>query len=103
MQYCYEIFRSDAAEIERRFAVILLIDVSDESVLDWLPEFLSDPTEHIPIWAAKILEQLTYGDMVVYREDDARRCLELIANHPDPRVAAFAEEIRPRLYPSDSP
>jgi len=104
MEYCYNIFRSDAPEIVRRFAVILLIDVSDESVLDWLPELLAEPGEHIPVWGAKILEQLTYRRLVIYREEDATRCLELIETHANPIVAGMAEEIRPRLQEStDTP
>ena len=97
MEYCYKIFSSDAPEIVRRFAVILLIDVSDESVLGWLPEFLADPGGHIPVWGAKILEQLARSEMVIDREDDAKHCLDLIANHANPIVAGMAAEIRSRL------
>ena len=60
MERCYQIYKSESDSITRRYAVILLVDAADYSVLHWVSEFLNDPDDNFAIAGTWILDRLLF-------------------------------------------
>ncbi len=64
MEYCYEIYKSDADIETKRLAIELLKVAADERALKWVKEFLNDPDRGIQLWGFSILDQLLWSNLV---------------------------------------
>jgi hypothetical protein len=92
---CLEIARSDTDVESRQLAVELLRVVADARGIQWAGEFLNDVDEGVQIWAAGIVDQLLWSDLV--DSEDCRDILEAMAQHKNGAVQERAVFIRSYL------
>jgi hypothetical protein len=88
MKHCYHIYKTSHDIEERRNAVALLKYTSDRQVLEYLPEFLADPDEHVQRSVIEIIDQMLFWRAIDY--EDIIPILEAAANHPDEELRRFA-------------
>jgi hypothetical protein len=88
MKHCYQIYKTSHDLEDRRNAVALLKYTSDRQVLEYLPEFLADPDEHIQRSIIEIIDQMLFWRAITY--EDIIPILELAANHPNEEVQRLA-------------
>jgi HEAT repeat protein len=100
MQYCYEIYRSDADVDTRRSAVELLRVVADRRALPWVQEFLNDPDPGIQSWGAGVLDQMLFAHLVW--PEDCADLLQKITEHPNEQVRKTATFIQEYLQQSEA-
>ena len=100
MLCCYEIY-CDNDDIEvRRSAIELLRVVADGRVLPWIPEFFTDPDEGIQMWAAGIVDQLLWSNLV--DADDCVDILKAMAEHQNHLVRERHDFIQSFLASRDA-
>lgn len=95
MDRCFEIYKSDVEQKSRRYALILLADAADYSVLPWVSEFLGDRDEDINVIATWMLDRLLMGKFQDPPEEFAN-LLKLAETHPSQRVREQLEDLRVR-------
>jgi len=88
MKHCYKIYKTSPNLEKKRSAVWLLKYSSDRKVLEYIPEFLADPDEHIQRTVVEILDQMLFWDAINYK--DIIPILEAAANHPNEEVRKLA-------------
>lgn len=88
MKHCYHIYKTSHDLEKRRSAVWFLKYTSDRQVLEYIPEFLADPDEHIQRTVIEILDQMMFWDEIDY--EDMISVLESAVNHPHEEVRKFA-------------
>ncbi|AFY91665.1 HEAT repeat domain-containing protein [Chamaesiphon minutus] len=88
MKHCYHIYKTSHDIEERRNGVSLLKYTSDRKVLEYIPEFLADPDEHIQRSVIEILDQMLFWRAIDY--EDIIPILESAANHPNKEVRRLA-------------
>ncbi|WP_298863987.1 HEAT repeat domain-containing protein [uncultured Gimesia sp.] len=79
MERCYEIYQTDDDPEARCTAIELLRVVADRRVLPWIKGFLEDSDKGVQSWAAGIVDQLLWSDLV--DPEDCAELLQLMANH----------------------
>jgi hypothetical protein len=87
MNYCYELYREDTDPQRRRSAVELLPAISDERVLQWVPEFLNDSDPDVQTWGAGIIDQLMFSNFI--SKDGATEILSVMERHSNPGVRRY--------------
>jgi HEAT repeat protein len=92
MERCRDLSRTDPDADRRRSAVELLRVVADRRALPWVREYLDDGDAGVQLWAAGIVDQLVWSDLV-----EPEECADLIAamsSHPNEGVRRMAEWIQ---------
>jgi HEAT repeat protein len=89
MKHCYEIFKCSKSLDARRSAVELLRVVGDRKVLEWIPEFLSDPDKNIQSWGIGVIDQLLFWELVF--DEDVKSILESALNHDNSYIREQAK------------
>ena len=84
MNYALKVYRESQDLDSKRLAVNLLKAISDESILDSVPEFLGHEDEGIQNWGAAIVDQLAFSGMV--DEKDCSEVLSIMERHSNPQV-----------------
>lgn len=79
MKHCYEIYKNTNDIEVKRSAVELLRVVSDRRVLEWIPEFLSDPDEGVQNSGIGVVDQLLFWQIL--HDEDVRPILESAMNY----------------------
>lgn len=92
MQYCYDIYHSDAPIEHRRLAVELLRVVADERAINWIDEFLNDDDAGIQSWGVGVLDQLLWSELV--EPEDVEYLLAKAEKHTNVGVRERIEFIR---------
>lgn len=92
MQYCYEIYQSNADIETKRFAIELLRVMADRRVLPWIEDFLNDADEGIQNWGIGVIDQMAFKDLV--SESEVQTLLNKSARHPNPNVRRMTQLIR---------
>jgi hypothetical protein len=92
MEHCHEIVRTSQDADRRRAAVELLRVVADERVLPWIQGYLGDADAGVQQWAAGIVDQLLWSDLV--EPEECADLLEAMSRHPNPGVQRTAEWVR---------
>ena len=88
MEHCMRLYRNEGDVQTRRWAVMLLSEIGDESALEWMDELLADPDEGVSMWASKLLETLVMGDAI--EPEVAEEWVKRLAVHPNPKVRRTA-------------
>jgi hypothetical protein len=85
---CYEIYKSNADQETRQYAVILLKDAADGTVLPWVAELLNDPEEDINVISIWFLDKLLfdYRYAAQWSRDEFAQLLGRAEAHPSQRV-----------------
>ena len=92
MQYCYDLYKSSAANMDtRRTAIELLRVVADYRVLPWIHEFLEDDDPSIQGWGVGVLDQLLFSNLVHADDSRVEALLRQISEHPSDYVRQTAE------------
>ncbi|MBK1835722.1 hypothetical protein [Roseibacillus ishigakijimensis] len=95
VDYALEIYR-DTPDLElKRSVVNLLKAISDETILEVVPEFLAHEDEGIQNWGAAIVDQLAFSGMI--DEDDCSAALSIMESHSNPQVRWHREEVLKEL------
>lgn len=94
MIHCKNIFDNakNYSVRKRRAAIQLLGEISDERVLNWIDEFISDDDLEIQLWGALIVPKL-----ILHQQIDGNQTAEFVNKfsvHPNPKVKERAVEIR---------
>lgn len=92
MERCHELFCYRGEQEVRRSAIELLRVVADRRVLPRVREYLADQDAVVQCWAAGIVDQLLWSELVEVEE-----CEDLLTemeDHQNPRVVETAEWIR---------
>ena len=80
MQQCHEIYMHHSDVETRRAAVELMRVVADRRALPWIATYLGDDDPQIQYWAAGIVDQLLFSNLVEAEECDS--LLRAMAEHP---------------------
>ena len=80
MARCHEIYTDSPNLDERRAAIELLRVVADGRALRWVSMYLNDPDDQIQCWAAAIVDQLLWSNLVEVEECET--LLRMMAEHP---------------------
>ena len=92
MKRCDEIFRTSKDLDQRRTAIELLRVVADKRVLPWIQEYLDDSDAGIQQWAAGIVDQLLWSELIA--PEDCSVLLSEMETHHNTAVQKTAEWIR---------
>ncbi len=97
---CLEVYESDPSPARRAFAIDLLCDVGDESILPLINSFLVDPHEDIQCAGIAVLDALVWRECVRYEE--VQDYLQLADQSGVEYVRMIAARIRDRLREGSS-
>lgn len=98
MEYCYQIYRTEADLNIRRRACELLRVIADRRALPWAEQLLSDEDPEIQGWGGAMVDQLIYCKLV--DPDECADLLELMGTHPNKAVREFHDFIQQYLQES---
>ena len=90
MDYTLKIYRNSDDIEQKRSAVNLLKAISNQTILEFVPEFLAHEDEGIQNWGAAILDQLAFSGMV--DKSDCDDALSIMESHSTPQVRWHREE-----------
>lgn len=96
MQRCHELFLHMDDQAARCSAIELLRVVADRRVLSRVPEYLSDANPGVQYWAAGIVDQLLWSDLV--EPEECTALLEQMENHSHSGIQEKAAWIRSFLH-----
>ena len=88
--YALRLYRESSDLELKRSAVNLLKAISDETILEFIPEFLAHEDEGIQNWGAAIVDQLAFSGVV--DESDCSTALLIMERHSNPQVRWHREE-----------
>ncbi|HEY9787507.1 MAG TPA: HEAT repeat domain-containing protein [Candidatus Obscuribacterales bacterium] len=98
MEYCYQIYRSEADLSIRRRACELLRAIADHRALPWAEQLLSDEDPEIQGWGGAMVDQLMYCRLV--DPDQCADLLKVMSLHPNKTVRQFHDYIQQYLQNS---
>jgi hypothetical protein len=88
---CMEIFRAAEGRDQGAYAIYLLSDVADLSVLEWIPEIQANPNPLARAYSVRIIDQLwMIGDI---EPDEGRPFLEATLRDTDEMVRRAPENL----------
>ena len=92
MERCREVSQTSPDAGRRREAVELLRVVADRRALPWVREYLDDADAGVQQWAAGIVDQLLWSDLV--EPEECADLLAMMSAHPNEGVRQRAEWVQ---------